>query len=121
MARPYSRRPTPAAMERACAEFNSMVEFGTEIGVFTGSERGVMDWAQVVQPGAYVLGTHTPVVQVRGISGVRTRCISMTHVRLRGALGKLYRVYDAERGWLGYRPPERKPLTDADVGFPECP
>jgi hypothetical protein len=64
-------------MQAQCDEFNTSHPIGCSMWVAPGDVRGRFVEERVVQPGAYVLGGHTPVVQVTGGHG----CIALTHVR----------------------------------------
>jgi len=69
------RRPAPAALQKACDEFNERHPIGAAIIFWRGrAGDGPGTAGTVTAPGAYVLGGHTAVVQVGG------GCIALTHV-----------------------------------------
>jgi hypothetical protein len=72
-------RPMPTLKQRQaeCARFNARLPIGTSINVYPGGLGDRIDAVEIVEPGAYVLSGHTPVVQVTGGHG----CIALTHVR----------------------------------------
>ncbi len=57
------------------ARFNRLNPIGTKVKVHRGGLRDPAVETYIVQPGAYVLGGHTPVVQVENGG-----CIALTHV-----------------------------------------
>lgn len=64
-------------MERGCERFNAKHPIGTIIHVWPSAiGHGEPQIVTIVEPGAYVLGDHTPVVQVTGRHG----SIALTHV-----------------------------------------
>ena len=73
------------ALQAACDRFNREFAVGAAIDVWPGSrtdrEGRPLDpqRVSVAEPGAYVMGGHTAVVQVSGGHG----CIALTHVRLK--------------------------------------
>lgn len=70
---------TQARMEGLCRDFNDAKGIGEQILVYAGAVGGEVEEVVVAEPGAYVLGGHTPVVQVMG--GRRAHgCIALTHV-----------------------------------------
>jgi len=86
MARAYRRHQlTPKQRQAEVDAFNARHPIGTTIRVFPGDERGRLDTVQVAEPGAYILGGHSTVVQVTG--GTRLDgspasygCIALSHV-----------------------------------------
>lgn len=71
------RLPSPAQMQAACDRFNAAHFVGSRILAFPGAVEGPLVEIRVAEPGAYVMGGHTAVVQVTGGYG----CIALTHVR----------------------------------------
>ncbi len=71
------RRISPAQMQRACDAFNARHKPGDAIEVYPAQIGGRVDTVQVREPGAYVMGGHTAVVQVTGGHG----SIALSHVR----------------------------------------
>ena len=69
-------RLSPQAMQARCDVFNKLHKVGATIKVWTGAREGEPVERTIVEPGAYVMGGHTPVVQVSGGGG----CIALTHV-----------------------------------------
>lgn len=67
---------TQHEMQAACDLFNKQHPIGMLIRVFPGRICEDPVVAKIVEPGAYVLGGHTSVVQVAGRG-----CIALTHVR----------------------------------------
>lgn len=86
------RQPTTEQMQAQCDAFNAAHPVGSPIEVWTGLIEGAPKAAKVREP-AQILSGHTAVVYI----DVGRGCVALTHVRGRGG------------------------LTDADVGFPECP
>lgn len=86
MSRPYRRiKPTAKQMQADVDAFNASHVIGSTIRVFPGDVRGRLDTVEIVEPGAHVLGGHTPAVQVTG--GTRADgtpasygCIALSHV-----------------------------------------
>lgn len=75
-----ARRPrqlSAAAMQAMCERFNAEHPIGSEIKVWTGPREGAPAPRIVRDPGACILGGHTPVVYVSGGGG----CIALTHVQ----------------------------------------
>lgn len=71
------KRPTPAQMQKAVAKFNATIPVGSLVSVWKGVRAGNPTLEAVVeQPGAFILGGHTPVVKIPG------DCIALTHVEL---------------------------------------
>lgn len=67
-----------ARMEVTCAEFNAAHPVGTVMHAWTGAMgEGPPKVGTVREPGAYILGGHTPVVFLDGVRG----CVALTHVR----------------------------------------
>ncbi|MBY6244080.1 hypothetical protein [Methylosinus sp. Sm6] len=60
----------------ACERFNVAHPIGSSIKVYPGVIGDRCVEVTIIEPGAYVLGGHTPVVQVTGGHG----CIALTHV-----------------------------------------
>lgn len=78
------RQLTPKQKQAVVDAFNAKYPVGTTIRVFPGDMRGRLDEVQVAEPGAHILGGHTPVVQVTG--GTRADgspasygCIGLSH------------------------------------------
>lgn len=69
-------RPTPKAMQAAVDGFNRRYQVGDEIRVWPGVRQGDPKVVTIVEPGAYILGGHTAVVQVTGGHG----SIALSHV-----------------------------------------
>ncbi len=68
---------SPAAMQRAVDQFNARYKVGDSIRCWPGARDGDPVARTIVEPGAHILGGHTPVVQVSGGGG----CIALTHVQ----------------------------------------
>lgn len=68
--------PTPGENARAVARFNARHKVGDTITVAPGAHDGRRVDVQVAEPGAYIMGGHTAVVQVTGGHG----CIALNHV-----------------------------------------
>jgi len=73
-------RPTALsqkALQRRCDAFNAVHPIGAAIRVWPGAvnEKPPVE-VTIVEPGAYVMGSHTAVVQVTGGHG----CIALSHV-----------------------------------------
>ena len=82
---------TPAVMARMVDRFNRRHAVGSTIRVWPGwMGHGPGCLVAVAAPGAYVLGGHTPVVQVTGGHG----CIDLRHARPAGKYGQLPKVAD---------------------------
>ena len=76
---------TPAVMARMVDRFNRRHPVGNTIRVWPGRMLdGPGCLVAIVEPGAYVLGGHTPVVQVTGGHG----CIDLRHARSAGKHGQ---------------------------------
>jgi hypothetical protein len=78
-----SKPQTAKQMQAACARFNADHPIGSSIKVRPGAFVGPLQTVEIVRPGAYILGGHTPVVQVTGGHG----CIALTHVEEASAHG----------------------------------
>jgi hypothetical protein len=70
------RPPTQAQMRAACDLFNRTHSVGDTLRVWSGLREGEPTERTIAEPGAYVLGGHTAVVQVKGGGG----CVNLTHV-----------------------------------------
>lgn len=70
------RKLSRRSMEQQCEAFNARHKIGDEIRVWPGARDGDTVPRIIVEPGAYVLGGHTAVVQVSRGGG----CIALTHV-----------------------------------------
>lgn len=70
------KRLSPQQMQKACDAFNQAHPIGSTVTVAIAlrDDRGIQ--AKVVEPGAYVLGGHTPVVQIEGRG-----CFALSHVQ----------------------------------------
>ena len=66
--------PSQATMQRLCDAFNAAHPIDSTISVWPRSRDVPPVPRVVIEPGAYILGGHTAVVQVRG------GCIALSHV-----------------------------------------
>ena len=67
---------TTARLQEACDRFMRGRAVGEAIMCWPGTMDGKPQMRWIVAPGAYALGNHTAVVQVRGGGG----CIALSHV-----------------------------------------
>jgi hypothetical protein len=70
------KRPSAAELQSACDAFNREHPIGSRIRVCAGPIGTDVKDVEVRDPGAIVLGGHTPVVYVTGGAG----CIALSHV-----------------------------------------
>lgn len=70
------KRPSEKQMNDDCERFNKFNPIGSMVRVWTGRVHETPgDVVEVVEPGAYVMGGHTAVVQCAGKG-----CVALSHV-----------------------------------------
>lgn len=70
------KRPSEKQMKNECERFNKLNPIGSMVRFWTGRVHDSPgEVAEIVEPGAYIMGSHTAVVQVAGRG-----CVALTHV-----------------------------------------
>ena len=71
------KRPTQAQMQKAVAQFNHATPIGAIVQYWPGAKEGRRLEGTVTDPGAYILGGHTAVVQIEGAG-----CVALSHIEV---------------------------------------